>query len=166
MKSLKLFVIAAAVTLVASCGVLSNGGSNATSTNTNASAGTSLGAALLGLYTQYKTDGKIDWSNLNNILNIATIASSIKGNTNAFADNAFVSDVVSGSKNLVTKDNAATVIEQLAALANINLNQVTNTAKGFSQGAANATASAINTSSASIVKATNVLNDVFATIGK
>lgn len=162
MKALKLFVIAAAMTLVASCGIMSNGTSN-TSAQKNASTGTSLGAALLALYTQYKTDGKIDWSNLNNILNIATIANTIKNNKNALTENAFVSDVISGSKNLVTKANAGTVLDQLAALANVNLSQVTNTAKGFNAGAA---APAINTSSASVVKATNVFNDVFAAVAK
>lgn len=52
MKALKLFVIAAAMTLVASCGIMSNGTSN-TSAQKNASTGTSLGAALLALYSQY-----------------------------------------------------------------------------------------------------------------
>lgn len=100
---------------------------------------------------------------MNNILNIATIANTIKNNRNALTENAFVSDVISGSKNLVTKANAGTVLDQLAALANVNLSQVTNTAKGFNAGAA---APAINTSSASVVKATNVFNDVFAAVAK
>lgn len=165
MKSVKLFIIAAAAVLLASCGVLSNGNSN-TAANNNASAGTSLGAALLGLYTQYKTDGKIDWNNLGNILNIATIANTLKNNKSALTENAFISDVISGSKNLVNNANASTVLNQLATLANVNLSQVTNTAKGFSQSAANTASASINTSSASITKATDILTGVFAAVAR
>ena len=64
----------------------------ATTETTAASAATSngqaAGAALKALYTQYKADGKIDLSNINNIMNLAALANNVKdlkGKTNKSA---------------------------------------------------------------------------------
>ena len=74
--------IALAVTQTADAQLLKNLLKQTTSATTE-SAGTTngkaAGSALKSLYTQYKADGKLDMSNLNNILNMSTLASNVKG---------------------------------------------------------------------------------------
>ena len=72
MKIKSLIVAAAAIIVTAaSCGLLKSAASTALS------AGSSVGSALASIYAQYKADGKIDLSNLGNIINIATIANNL-----------------------------------------------------------------------------------------
>ena len=49
-----------------------------TTTSAATSNGRAAGAALKSLYAQYKADGKLDMSNFNNIMNLATLANNTK----------------------------------------------------------------------------------------
>ena len=84
--------------------------------------GQAAGAALKGLYTQYKADGKLDMANLTNIMNLATLANNVKdlkGQTNKSAFyKDFATGLVSGSGNLVTSANSTSVMSGLSKLVN------------------------------------------------
>lgn len=96
------------------------------STTTTESAGTTngkaAGSALKSLYTQYKADGKLDMSNLNNIMNAATLATNVKGlkgqtdKTTFYKD--FASGLILGSENLVSQTNSTAVMSGLTNLVN------------------------------------------------
>ncbi len=98
----------------------------ATTETTAASAATSngqaAGAALKALYTQYKADGKIDLSNINNIMNLAALANNVKdlkGQTNKSAFyKDFAAGLVTGSNSLVTSSNSTAVMNGLSNLVN------------------------------------------------
>lgn len=98
----------------------------ATTETTAASAATSngqaAGAALKALYTQYKADGKIDLSNINNIMNLAALANNVKdlkGKTNKSAFyKDFAAGLVTGSNSLVTNSNSTAVMNGLSKLVN------------------------------------------------
>ena len=71
--------------------------------------GKAAGVALRALFTQYKADGKFDMGNLNNLLNLTSLANNIQGlkgqtNKGAFYKD-FASGLVMGSNNLVTEQN-------------------------------------------------------------
>ena len=117
----KILSAIAALTLVAvmttSCGLLGNSAANANAT----SSGNTTGSALTALLAQYLKDGKLDASNLSNLINIATIASSIqtlkgKISNSALAD--FASGLVTGSNNQISNTNSSTITNILAQLAN------------------------------------------------
>lgn len=143
---------AAVMVAVSSCGVLggttstasSNSGSSATAsaiasavtpaTTTPTSAaytlGQSAGTAMKNIFAQYCADGyRLDMSNFNNLLNIASLAANIQSIKEAETDKTYYKDyaqgLVLGSENLVTEENTAQVIDGLAGLANINLDGVT-----------------------------------------
>ncbi|MBR5034488.1 MAG: hypothetical protein IKX71_04200 [Bacteroidales bacterium] len=117
----KILSAIAALTIVAvmttSCGLL--GGSSAN--QSTASAGTTTGSALTQLLAQYLKDGSLDFTNLSNLINLATVANSIqnlKGKlTNSkLAD--FASGLVTGSNNQISDTNSSTITTILANLAN------------------------------------------------
>ena len=94
-----------------------------TTTTTEATSnGKAAGAALKALYTQYKADGKLDMSNLTNIMNVATLANNVKGlkeqtsKTEFYKD--FASELVTGSGNLVNSDNTSSIMNGLTNLVN------------------------------------------------
>ncbi len=84
--------------------------------------GSSAGKALHNLYTQYKTDGKFDAKNLNNILNTVSLINSCSDLKENIKNTSFLKDfgigLVKGSNNLVTNDNSNIVTDQLGALVN------------------------------------------------
>lgn len=84
--------------------------------------GQAAGAALKALYTQYKADGKIDLSNINNIMNLAALANNVKdlkGQTNKSAFyKDFAAGLVTGSNSLVTSSNSTAVMNGLSNLVN------------------------------------------------
>ena len=171
MKALKIIAVAAlAATLCTSCSMLfGNSASTSTSTQTEATSsnGLAAGTALLSIFNQYKTDGKIDLSNINNILNLATLISNVGTLKNTINTSAFTDGLISGSKNLVSSANAADVVSQLASLSGINLSQVTNAASSFTANASSAVSTAstqINEKSAGVSKALNTLNSIFNTV--
>ena len=91
-------------------------------TATPTSNGQAAGAALKALYTQYKADGKLDMSNLTNIMNLATLANNVKDLKGQTSKTAFYKDfatgLVSGSNNLVTSSNSNAVMNGLTNLVN------------------------------------------------
>ena len=86
--------------------------------------GTSAGAALLSLYTQYKKDGKLDLQNASNISNIISLASNIKDIAKVNDLSSFVSGLISGSKNLVTSGNSGSVLNSLTSLSKLDLSSI------------------------------------------
>lgn len=84
--------------------------------------GKAAGAALKALYTQYKTDGKLNISNLTNIANITTLATNVKGLKGQTDKTAFYKDfaagLITGSDNLVTEDTSGSIMSGLTSLAN------------------------------------------------
>lgn len=128
MKLTKIFAAAMVVLMTASCGIL-GGGNSAASGSTS---GQASGAALKNLYSQYKTDGKIDVTNLNNVINLATLANGIQGLKGQDDKTAFYTDfamgLILGSNNLVTQTTAPTVTNSLSGLANTDLSAITNAA--------------------------------------
>lgn len=168
MKTLKLIAVSAiALILATSCSILT--GSTATAadetTVANATTGSAAGTALLGLYTQYKQDGKIDLNNINNILNLATLASNVKGIKNTVDTSSFVSGLINGSKNLVSKANSAKVLESLTTLSGLNLNNISKAADKASQSASDALSS-LNTTASSVSTAVSTLSTLFNTLKK
>ena len=69
-----ILAVMALFVLTASCGVLGLGAAGNGSTNGQAS-----GAALKSLYSQYKSDGKVDLANLNNVISMAQLVNGIQG---------------------------------------------------------------------------------------
>ena len=117
--------IALAVTQTADAQLLKNLLKQTTSATTE-SAGTingkAAGSALKSLYTQYKADGKLDMSNLNNVLNMTTLASNVKGLKGMTDKSTFYKDfaagLIAGSGNLVTQNNSVAVMSGLTNLVN------------------------------------------------
>lgn len=135
MKAKSIIAAAAAIlVMVSSCSILKGGAQSASNS------GTSVGAALLGLYTQYKTNGKIDLSNLGNLANLGTILANIGGLSNAsssFVDE-FSAGLINGSSNLVNSVNSAKIVSGLSSLANIDTTAILNAANAASAGATDA----------------------------
>ena len=127
------FFVAIAMTILttASCGVIGQTASTATTAAVSGSTnGQQAGAALKTLYGQYKADGKLDMTNLNNIVNLATLAKNIEGLKGQSDKTAFYKDfapgLILGSNNLVTNTTSNVVTNALAGLAgNVNLSDLT-----------------------------------------
>lgn len=142
MKLSTLFAAAAALMLATSCGILGLGSSTETATTS----GQASGAALKNLYTQYKTDGKLDMTNLSNIVNLATLSQAVGELKDAgTVDKSeylkeFATGLITGSSNLVTESNSTSVVSNLTNLAGIDLSSVTSAATALiASGAAQAT---------------------------
>ena len=84
--------------------------------------GQAAGVALKALYGQYKADGKLDMSNLTNLMNLAALATSVqnlKGQTDKttfYKD--FVKGLITGSNNLVNENNSTSIMSGLQNLVN------------------------------------------------
>lgn len=91
----------------------------------NINNGIAAGKALYALYTQYKADGKMDFSNTSNLANLATLATNVKGLTSKTDNTNFISGLISGSKNLVTTKNSDSVISSLTSIAGLDANSIT-----------------------------------------
>lgn len=105
------------------------------------SEGQAAGVALKALYGQYKTDGKLDMSNLTNLMNLAALATSVqnlKGQTDKttfYKD--FVKGLISGSNNLVNADNSTSIMSGLQNLVNnVDLSGLTASAEEKAESAA------------------------------
>ena len=83
-------------------------------------AGKATGTALMGLYNQYKTDGKLDLGNATNLLNIASLAASITDIKNAEKGTnyytTFASGLITGSSQKVTSSTVDNVISGLTSV--------------------------------------------------
>ena len=103
--------------MTTSCGIFGIGTKNGSASVS----GQQSGAALKSLYSQYKTDGQIDVTNLNNIIMLAQLSNGIQGlkgvdDKSAFY-NEFAEGLILGSDRLVTKNTASTVTSTLQSLA-------------------------------------------------
>ena len=135
----------------------------------NVSAATSngkqAGAALKSLYTQYKADGKMDMSNLTNIMNLATLANNVQGlkgqdNKTAFYKD-FASGLILGSGNLVTQVNSEAVVEGLTGLVeNVDLSALTTSATSAAEKAASAVTVASGKAGTAVENATEIAESV------
>ena len=103
--------------------------------------GQAAGVALKALYGQYKTDGKLDMSNLTNLMNLAALATSVqnlKGQTDKttfYKD--FVKGLISGSNNLVNENNSTSIMSGLQNLVNnVDLSGLTASAEEKAESAA------------------------------
>ena len=119
MKKISGIILCVAMCLMtASCGIFGIGTKNGSASVS----GQASGAALKSLYSQYKTDGQIDVTNLNNIIMLAQLSNGIQGlkgvdDKSAFY-NEFAEGLILGSDRLVTKNTASTVTNTLQSLAN------------------------------------------------
>lgn len=127
--------------------------------------GKQAGAALKSLYTQYKADGKMDMSNLTNIMNLATLANNVQGlkgqdNKTAFYKD-FASGLILGSGNLVTQVNSAAVVEGLTGLVeNVDLSALTTSATSATEKAASAITVASGKAGTAVENATEIAESV------
>ena len=107
--------VAALLFSTVSCGVLGVGGNSDGSVN-----GQTSGAALKSLYSQYKTDGKVDLANLNNVISMAQLVNGIQGLKNVDDKSKFYGDfaagLILGSNNLVTQQTSNPVTSTLQGL--------------------------------------------------
>ena len=154
----KVFLLAAAVAVMAGCGFMKNStSSNTTSSNTpsqpaatstvqtgNAavSAGQGAGNALLALYNQYKADGnKYDYKNMQNILNTVTLVANCEGLKENYKDKSYLKEfgkgMVASSLGLVTQNNVETVTNSLVDMVK-NSESVQNAKSQTSQAVQNA----------------------------
>ena len=118
MKKLLGITLCLAVCLMtASCSILGIGAKNGSASVS----GQASGAALKSLYSQYKTDGQIDVTNLNNIVMLSQLANGIQGLKGVDDKSTFYTDfaagLILGSDNLVTKQTANPVTSTLQTLA-------------------------------------------------
>ena len=103
--------------MTVSCSILGIGAKNGSASVS----GQASGAALKSLYSQYKTDGQIDVTNLSNIIMLSQLANGIQGLKGVDDKSAFYTDfaagLILGSDNLVTKQTANPVTSTLQTLA-------------------------------------------------
>ncbi|MBQ9418544.1 MAG: hypothetical protein IJU19_08210 [Bacteroidales bacterium] len=140
MKRIAIMMMCVATLAMSACSALTA----ASSSNAAASAsGSACGSAVQGLYSAYKSSGKVDLGNATNLSNAVALASAYTNLKNNKSDSdyrkAFTSGLIASSAGLVTQSNASTFINQLlstSSLGNINTQTVSQTA---------ATASAIVT---------------------
>lgn len=127
--------------------------------------GQAAGAALKALYGQYKADGKVDMSNLNNIINLATLANNIKQLKGQTDKSAFYKDfaagLITGSNNLVTSKNSTSVMSGLTNLVNnVDLSGLTSKAADASSAASAALSGAASKADTAIDNANEIASSV------
>lgn len=96
-------------------------------------AGQQSGVALKALYAQYKADGKLDFSNINNLLNIVNLSAQVQKVTKAEEGTVDYSDfskgLIAGSVNLVNELNKEKVVDVLTQqLSKIDTSKITEAA--------------------------------------
>ena len=127
--------------------------------------GKAAGVALRALFTQYKADGKFDMGNLNNLLNLTSLANNIQGlkgqtNKGAFYKD-FASGLVMGSNNLVTEQNTTSVMDGLTNLVNnVDLSGLTQKAEETQATVADKVASATTKANTAVTNATEIASAV------
>lgn len=118
--------------------------------------GQAAGAALKSLYTQYKADGKLDMTNLNNILNLTTLSNNIK-ELKGMSDKSkfykdFATGLIKGSDSLVNKSNSTSVMNGLTNLVNnVDLSALTQTTETTTETAAETTTTAATSALSSLL---------------
>lgn len=96
-------------------------------------AGASAGTSIKNLYSNYKSAGKLDMTNMNNILNAATLATSVAQIKDNYKDKTFYKDfalgMVSSATSLITNSN---VDNTITSLTNMDLSAFTNSSAATS----------------------------------
>lgn len=170
MKTFTFLTALAMTVIITSCGVMGQTSGSSTSTisaaassltSSGSSNGQAAGAALKSLYTQYKADGKLDMTNLSNILNLATLTQNIQGLKGQSDKSAFYKDFASGlilgSSNLVTQNTASSVMSGLTSLvSNVDLSGLQNKAAQVTD----KTSNAVSTATAAISNASAIADSV------
>lgn len=123
-------------------------------------AGQQSGVALKALYTQYKADGKLDFSNLNNLLNIVNLSAQVQKITKAEQGTVDYSEfgkgLVAGSVNLVNDINKDQVVNVLTQqLAKVDTSKITEVA-----GQAQTTVSTVTESINSVKEASSSVMEI------
>ena len=123
-------------------------------------AGQQSGVALKALYTQYKADGKLDFSNLNNLLNIVNLSAQVQKITKAEKGTVDYSEfgkgLVAGSVNLVNDLNKDQVVNVLTQqLAKVDTSKLTEVA-----GQAQTTISTVTESINSVKEASSSVMEI------
>jgi hypothetical protein len=102
---------------------ISAGASEATSV------GQKCGNAVKNLYNQYKAEGKLNLKNINNITSLATLATNATQMKDNIKNADFYKDLtnglITGSQNLINKENVEQVV---TSLTNTDLSALTNIA--------------------------------------
>lgn len=96
-------------------------------------AGQQSGVALKALYAQYKADGKLDFSNINNLLNIVNLSAQVQKVTKAEEGTVDYTDfgkgLIAGSVNLVNELNQEKVVNVLTQqLSKVDTSKITEAA--------------------------------------
>lgn len=158
MKALKVLLVAAVAAIFSS---------NVQAASLGNGNGLKAGAALLSLYTQYKSTGKLDLTNANNLNSLLTLASNIKGLDKLTNKVPFLTGLISGSKDLVNKSNSDTVLTSLTKLSGLDLSSVGTSAASsavtgtLSKIATGAASGGSANSSAALSSATSILTGLF-----
>lgn len=121
MKRLSILLLCVATLLATSCSFLNS----AASSNTVAQAsGQTCGSAMQGLYSSYRSTGRIDLTqgnNLNNALAVATAYTNLKQNKDSESyRRSFINGLIASSAGLITSANATAFVDQLLASAGLN----------------------------------------------
>lgn len=132
MKRLSILMVCFATLLMTACGSMSSVASSNTVANAS---GQACGTAVQGLYKSYKSTGRVDLTNtnnLNNALALATAYTNLKQNKdNSAYRKSFTSGLIASSAGLITAANATSFVDSLlasAGLANVNTQNITQTA--------------------------------------
>jgi len=167
MKTLKYFLVAVMALTI----------SGRAHAQLSAANGLAAGQSLLALYSQYKADGKLDLANTANITNIINLITNVKGLTaKSTAENtssSFLSNLISGSKNLVTNSNSNSVLGTLGSIANLDTSSLASSLASSAAtsaisglfGKKNSSSASSNTS-ASAVTAASALTSLFSSLKK
>lgn len=134
MKIKSLLAAVAAIFLFTSCGSLKN-----MENSTDFGNGSAAGTVLKALATQYISNGSIDFANVQNILNVASLANSLtslKSESNQ-AKIDFSSGLMS-TNNMVNQSNVSGIVSGLTGLSQLNLAGITNAMQKGTASAADA----------------------------
>ncbi len=166
MKKLYNLIVLAVIAFAAvSCG--STAGILGTSTSSSGvySAGQSVGSSIKNIYSQYKTDGKFDASNVNNLLNIATLAANYNTLKETEKSSQYYGDLIKGmivgSSNLIQENTADQVKTGIvSSLSGVNLGTIINSAAQSAQDSN--TAKNVESAVTEVSKISNSLTNIFS----
>ena len=126
-------------------------------------AGNQSGVALKALYDQYKTDGKLDLSNLSNVANVLNVSAQVQKISQADKATVSYSDfakgLIEGSANLVNELNAEQITEALITkVGNVDTSKLDETTDKAQTAVSNisSAASSVAASASSIMEVINL----------
>lgn len=135
------------------CGLLKSGNTTAatpaatttttaatTTTTTAATYGQGAGAAIMNLYRQYKTDGKFDAANANNIINALQLMANCTSLKENYKDKTYMAEysqgLILGASGLINTGNVENVVNNLTTIAGEKMEAATSkTNEALSQAA-------------------------------